>query len=130
MYRINFKQQLSEVSNIGITCDVRKSSTRSYCMCITGHYRDKHFKSKSFVLAFRRFLSSHTKRRLHRFISNEMKKMNIEDKIRGITTDNGPDMWAATLNMGLGCWLLCVVHLLNSTIENGLWLHKRPKKKK
>ena len=61
-------------------------------MCLTGHYTDEHFKFKSSVLAFRRFLDSHTKRRVHRFISDEIKKMNTKDKLRGIMTDNGPDM--------------------------------------
>jgi len=129
-YRTNLKQQLSKISDIGVTCDVWKSSSRAYYMGITGHYLDDHHQTKTFVLAFRRFLGSHTKERLRRFILNEFKKLNIESKIRGITTDNGPDIRAATSNMGVGMRLSCVVHLLNSTIKNGLWLHKIPKNKK
>ncbi|CAF4007827.1 unnamed protein product, partial [Rotaria sp. Silwood1] len=130
IYRAKLKKQLPEISDIGITCDVWKSSTRAYYICITAHYTDEQYKSKSFVLAFRRFLGSHTKGRLQLFILNEIKKLNIEKKVRGITTDNGPDIRAATSSIGLGFRLSCVVHLLNSTVKNGLWLHKIPKKKK
>ncbi|CAF4098315.1 unnamed protein product, partial [Rotaria sordida] len=129
-YRAKLKNQLPEISDIGITCDVWKSSTRAYYICITAHYTDEQYRSKSFVLAFRRFLGSHTKERLQLFILNEIKKLNIEKKVRGITTDNGPDIRAATSNIGLGFRLSCVVHLLNSTVKNGLWLHKIPKTKK
>lgn len=99
-------------------------------MGLTGHYLDDHHQSKTFMLAFRRFLGSHAKERLHRFILNEFKKLNIESKIRSITTDNGPDIRAATSNMDVGSRLSCVVHLLNLTVKNGLWLHKIPKNKK
>ena len=42
-YRMNLKQQLSEVSDVGITCDVWKSSTRPYYMCLTGHYTNEQW---------------------------------------------------------------------------------------
>ena len=128
-YRANLKKQLLEISDIGIACDVWKSASRTYYMGITGHYTDQHHQSKSFIIAFRRFLGSHTKERLRRFILNEIKKLNIESKVRSVTTDNGPDIRSATTNMGIGIRISCVVHLLNATVKNGLWLHKKPKQK-
>ncbi len=112
-YRVNLKKQLSEISDIGITCEVWKSASRAYFMCITGHYTDQHHQPKSFVIAFRRFLGRHTKERLRRFILNEIKKLNIKSKTRSVTADNGPDIRSATTNMGIGIRISCVVHLLN-----------------
>ncbi|CAF3456130.1 unnamed protein product [Rotaria socialis] len=129
-YRENLKQQLSRVSDIALTCDVWKSSTRTYYLCITSHFLNGQNKNKSLVLSFRRFLGSHSAIRLRRFISNELEKLKIKNKICAITTDNGPDIRAAALTTDFGIRLSCVAHDLNLTIKSALWLHKKPKKRK
>ncbi|CAF4230596.1 unnamed protein product [Rotaria magnacalcarata] len=68
--------------------------------------------------------------RLRRFISNELEKFKIKNKICAITTDNGPDIRAAALTTDFGIRLSCVAHDLNLTIKSALWLHKKPKKRK
>ncbi|CAM4846381.1 unnamed protein product, partial [Rotaria magnacalcarata] len=97
---------------------------------ITGHFLNGQNKNKSLVLSFRRFLGSHSAIRLRRFISNELEKFKIKNKICAITTDNGPDIRAAALTTDFGIRLSCVAHDLNLTIKSALWLHKKPKKRK
>ncbi|CAF4579472.1 unnamed protein product, partial [Rotaria magnacalcarata] len=72
----------------------------------------------------------HSAIRLRRFISNELEKLKIKNKICAITTDNGPDIRAAASTADFGIRLSCVAHDLNLTIKSALWLHKKPKKRK
>ncbi|CAF2033783.1 unnamed protein product [Rotaria magnacalcarata] len=75
-------------------------------------------------------IPGHSAIRLRRFISNELEKFKIKNKICAITTDNGPDIRAAALTTDFGIRLSCVAHDLNLTIKSALWLHKKPKKRK
>jgi hypothetical protein len=98
-------------------------------MCLSGHYYDQHFKFISPILAFRRFHGNHDSERIQGFIINEVEKLDIQTKICAITTDNGSDIRAATENEPqFGIRISCILHNLNLTVQNGLWLFTVPKK--
>ncbi|CAF1283803.1 unnamed protein product, partial [Didymodactylos carnosus] len=126
--RENLRQQLSTVQNIALTIDVWKSSSHIYYLCLSGHYFDNNYELKHNVLAFRRFIGSHTGQRLQRFLENEVEKINIQHKISATTCDNGADIRCAiTASNVLGPRFSCLAHDLNLTVKNGLWLYKQPK---
>ena len=98
-YRNELKKQLIHVPNISLSCDVWKSSTRSYYFCITGHFYNDQHQLQSCILASGRFLGTHTSVRLRRFLLNELNKLGIQEKVTSITTDNGKDVRIAVLDL-------------------------------
>ena len=114
-YRNELKKQLIHVPNISLSCDVWKSSTRSYYFCITGHFYNDQHQLQSCILSFRRFLL------------NELNKLGTQEKVTSITTDNGKDVRIAVSSLGFGTRFSCLCHDLNLTVQNGLWLHNKPK---
>ncbi|CAF4614871.1 unnamed protein product, partial [Rotaria socialis] len=70
----------------------------------------------------------HYSDRIEQFISHEIEKLNIEAKIRSITTDNGADIRLAAQNqLKFGTRISCLIHVLNLVVQNGMWLFKIPK---
>ena len=88
-YRCQLIEELSSINHINLTVDAWTSPTRSHFICIRAHYYDKNVALLSRVIAFRRFIGRTFALRLREFIRNELRKLNISDKIRSITTDNG-----------------------------------------
>ena len=125
--RKELKKRLIHVPNISLSCDEWKSSTRSYYFCITGHFYNDQHQLQSCILSFHRFLGSHTFVRLRRFLLNELNKLGIQEKVTSITTDNGKDVRIAVSSRGFGTRFSCLCHNLNLTVQNGLWLHNKPK---
>ena len=126
-YRNELKKQLIHVPNISLSCDVWKSSTRSYYFCITGHFYNDQHQLQSCILSFRRFLGTHTSVRLRRFLLNELNKLGIQETVTSITTDNGKDVRIAVSSLGFGTRFSRLWHDLNLTVQNGLWLHNKSK---
>ena len=126
-YRKELKKQLIHVPNISLSCDAWKSSTRSYYFCITGHFYNDQHQLQSCILSFGHFLGSHTSVRLRRFLLNELNKLGIQQKVTSITTDNGKDVRIAVSSLGFATRFSCLCHDLNLTVQNGLWLHNKPK---
>lgn len=88
-HRSKLIEELSMIKHISLTVDAWTSPRRAHFICITAHYFDKDFELVSRIIAFRRFIGRTFAMRLRRFISNELRKLKISDKIRSITTDNG-----------------------------------------
>jgi hypothetical protein len=95
-------------------------------LTITGHFFDDYNEYHSVVLSFKKFYLRHFSSNLARFISAEMNKLEIADKIVGITTDNGADIKAATTDL----WpqssrMSCIAHSINLVVQKGfnLWNH-------
>ncbi|CAF4226782.1 unnamed protein product, partial [Rotaria socialis] len=107
-YRKELKKQMTYISNISLTCDVWKSSTRAYYICITGHFYNEKSQLESYILCFRRFLGSHTAVRLRRFLFNEIQKLGIHEKMTSITTDNSKDICIAASTVGFGNLFSCL----------------------
>jgi len=95
-------------------------------LTITGHFFDDYNEYHSVVLSFKKFYLRHFSSNLARFISAEMNKLVIADKIVGITTDNGADIKAATTDL----WpqssrMSCIAHSINLVVQKSfnLWNH-------
>ncbi|CAF1580448.1 unnamed protein product [Rotaria magnacalcarata] len=81
-----------------VKLDIWKSIRQDHFLCLSAHYYDDHYEANSHVISFRRFLGTHYSDRIEQFISHEIEKLNIEAKIRSITTDNGADIRLAAQN--------------------------------
>lgn len=88
-YRNKLREQLAGVTDIALTADSWTSSRRTHFICITAHYLGEDFEYQSIVLSFRRFIGRSLGLRIRQFIREELHKLNISEKIRSITTDNG-----------------------------------------
>ena len=101
-----------------------KNRSGYYFLCLTAHFFDKEFNYYSLVVSFRRFHSRHLSDNIETFIKSEITKLNIQHKIRSITTDSGSDMKRAG---GLiTTRLSCINHDLNLILKNGFRLWSKP----
>ncbi|CAF4600549.1 unnamed protein product, partial [Rotaria socialis] len=96
--RSTIRNNLSSISDISLSVDIWKSIRQDHFLCLSAHYYDDHYDANSHVISFRRFLGTHYSDRIEQFISHEIEKLNIEAKIRSITTDNGADIRLAAQN--------------------------------
>ena len=78
-----------------------------YYLTLTAHFFDCDFNYFSLIIAFRKFVGRHLKERLKAFIENELKSLNISEKISVITTDNVADVKSAT-SSGFGIRISCL----------------------
>lgn len=129
--RSTIRNDLSFVSDISLSADIWKSIRQDHFICLSAHYYDGHYHLNSRVVSFRHFLGPHYSDRIETFITNEVEKLNIETKIRSLTTDNGSDIRLAAMNkVKFGTRISCLIHVLNLVVQNGLWLFKIPKRQK
>ncbi|CAF1447205.1 unnamed protein product [Rotaria sordida] len=116
------KQELTSISHISLTADIWKSPARQHFICLTCHFLSSSLENRSIILSFRRFPDKHSGQRLRSFINNELKKMNLENKTRSITTDGGSDIKCATGSAEFGMRIACSAHNLNLVVKKALWL--------
>lgn len=83
------------------------------------------------MICFRRLFGRHNSSKLERFITYELQRLYITNKIVSITTDNCADTKKATRNK-FGIRISCFAHILHLTVKNGLklWINKSAKKSK
>ncbi|CAF4085958.1 unnamed protein product [Rotaria magnacalcarata] len=121
---------LALISDISLSADIWKSIRHDHFICLSAHYYDNHYHLNSRVIAFRHFIGPHYSDRIEKFITNEVEKLNLENKIRSLTTDNGSDIRLASMNkLKFGTRISCLIHVLNLVVQNGLWLFKIPKRR-
>ena len=79
------------------------------------------------ILSFRKFKQSHTAINITNFIEDELRELNILDKIVSITTDNEASVAAAgsQINDNISR-MSCMCHNLNLVVKNGLKLWIKP----
>ena len=125
---IKYKKQLIElfknISDISLTTDAWKRKNLQYYLTLTAHFFDHDFNYFSLIIAFRKFMGRHLKERLKAFIENELKSLNISEKISAITTDNAADIKSAT-SSGFGIRISCLAHNCNLTVKP-VTSHKKP----
>ena len=126
--RQKMKEELKKVNHVALTTDFWKSLSGSYFLCLTVHYFNKDFDYINLVAGFRRVKGEHTSERIKKFISYEIEKLQIKDKVVSITTDNANDIKSAT-STGFGIRFSCAAHLLNLIVQNGLILWRKPNAK-
>lgn len=115
-YKTRLIQLLDSTPYIALTTDMWKNKGLMHFMAITGHYLDENFEYVSLVLGFRKFLGRHLSSRLKRFISHELEKCKINQKIVAATTDNGADIKKACSS--LFTRLSCLCHDLNLVVKS------------
>ncbi|CAF1477674.1 unnamed protein product, partial [Adineta steineri] len=123
--RSSIREEFSRISDIALSVDTWQSNRRDHFVCLSAHYYDKDFKYQSNIIAFRRFIGTHSSDRIKNFLINEVEKLDIQAKICSITSDNGPDINAATRS-GFGMKLSCYLHVLNLVVRNELCLFDMP----
>lgn len=75
------------------------------------------------------FEKSHNSENIGKFLSKQLVKLNIEDKIVSITTDNEAAVAKACSKLGnSSVRISCMCHNLNLVVKNGLKLWIKPKK--
>lgn len=125
-YKKKLMQVLSKVENIALTTDVWKARNNTYYVCVTGHFMDASMKNVPLIICFRKFFGRHFGERLKQMIKNELRILNIADKIVAITTDNASDIKNAT-SVSFGVRMSCFAHNLNLVLKQ-IIKFKKPKK--
>jgi len=130
-HRSTVRHHFSTISDISLSADVCQSNRRYHFIRLSAHYYDDQYLLNSTVIAFRRFPGKHSSNRIEHFVINEIEKLNLQTKIRSLTTNNGYDIPSASQNKSIiGIRISCLIHMLNLIIRNGLWLFNTPKGKR
>lgn len=118
-----YKKYINKLTNefksipfISITTDMWKSKRNLYFLALTGHFFTKDFSYKSIVFSFKKFVGRHLSKRIYSFVSRELDKLAIKNKIVSTTTDNANDIKAGV--RGLGTWISCFCHNLNLVLHS------------
>lgn len=129
--RTLMKQQLRDVPYVSFTTDVWKNKRRQYFICLTCHFLTNTYVNESFVMAFRRVQGKHSAIKFRAFIRNEIRKMELHQKISSITTDNAPDITVATSDVPeFGVRISCTAHNINLVLQRSLCLFGKGATKK
>lgn len=126
--RQTIRKILSNVSSVSLTADLWKSPSRVSFLCLTCHYLNDSLENKSMVISFRRFNGEHSGMKIRSFIIRELKKLDIQYKVRSITTDSGSNIKSATSgDEEFGLRITCAAHNINLIVRKSLWLFDRNK---
>ena len=81
-----WKERCSTIRNkLSSVSDIWKNIRRAHFPYLSAHHYDEHYRFKSHVIAFRRFLGNHYADRIEQFITHEVEKLDIETKIQSWT---------------------------------------------
>jgi hypothetical protein len=120
---------LSKPDYLSLTTDLWKDKIQQYFLCLTVHFFDKNLNFHSLRMSFKKFKTSHHAHFIKPFILNEINKLNILDKIVGITTDNESCVIKACQQLHANCVRIsCQAHNLNLAVTKGLKLWQNPEK--
>ena len=119
---------LNDPDFIAVTTDFWcDRSSRSY-LCITDHWYTDSMDLKSKELVFLPFNDRHTSANISSELEQQLKKLNIFEKITTITCDEASNMKASFKKLDPRIKRLqCLAHKLHLIICNalGLWLKKK-----
>lgn len=118
-YITNLKLILNQINKIALTSDLWQNRNGTHFLTLTAHFFDLNLEYVSLIISFKRFTGRKLSDKLERFITKELDKLNISDKIVSITTDNGADVKKAT-SVHFGTRISCFAHNLNLTVKNSL----------
>ena len=128
-YRKELRTTLVSVRAIAITVDVWTKRKMSY-ICLTGHAFNSKYESIPLVLGLRTISGPHEAPAIKKYIIYELCRLNIQDKVCAIVTDNGSDVKKAVNDIKPDLRLSCLAHDLNLVVKNGLRLWDTPTNKK
>ncbi|XP_055522567.1 E3 SUMO-protein ligase ZBED1-like [Wyeomyia smithii] len=113
------KSELIDRQAICLTSDGWTSVTNSGFYALTAHFIDKNGEMKSYLLECSEFTFKHTAENIAEWISNVLRKFEIEYKITAIVTDNATNM-RATANILKIRHVRCFAHSLNLVVQNAI----------
>lgn len=125
-HRQKLRQALSRVSDIALTTDIWKDARNRYYICVTGHFFDDKYKFVSLTLSFQSIRGRHLADRLSQHLKREIMLLNIEEKVRSITSDNASNIVSAIKQLDYGTHHSCMAHNLHLIVQSVLF----PKRKK
>lgn len=126
-YTTKLRSVLRKVESLALTCDLWRSSQRTYYLSLTAHFFTEDFENMSIVLSCRRVIGRHVASTVERYIKFELDRLHIRpEQIVTITTDNGSDVKKATSSFMFGDRVSCMAHNLNLVVKNGLCLWTEP----
>ena len=128
-YREQLRTVLAFVVAVAVTVDIWTKKKKSF-ICLTGHAFNKTYEAVPLVLGFRQFTGSHESENIKKYILYELQRLNIQDKICAIVSDNGGDIKKAINDMKLCKRFSCAAHNINLVVKNGLGLWVTTKKKR
>ena len=126
-HRQTLRKVLERVSDLTLTTDIWKDRRNRFYICITGHFFDEKYNFISLTLSFRLIRGRHMAVRLAEFIKHEIISLNIEKKVRSITTDNAPNIVSAVNKLGIGVHHSCMAHNLHLIVKSTLFPQEKKK---
>jgi len=122
--REKLKKIFSKIEHIALTSDLWKNKPLEHFVTLTAHFFDKNFDLHSMVIDFEKFPGRHFGKAIKSHLIKQLNKLNILNKIVGITTDNGSDIKNATIN-GFGTRFSCFAHNLSLTAKSVISFKKQ-----
>jgi len=107
---------LKRISHLALSTDMWKNKHLVHFLGLTLHFFDDDFNYVTLIVGFRKFIARHLAVNLKNFIQKELTKLEIVDKIVGVTADNASDIVKAT-SSGFGIRFSCFLHNLNLTLQ-------------
>ncbi|CAF1472314.1 unnamed protein product [Adineta ricciae] len=116
-HREKLRKILGGVSDLSLTTDIWKDSRHRCFIGITGHFYDKNYTFTSLTLSFQMIRGRHFAIRLAKYIKREILALDIQDKVRSITTDNAANIVGAISKVGIGEHYSCMAHNLHLMVK-------------
>ena len=113
-FRKMLKKNFRYIKFFALTSDFWENRPHEHFLGLTIHFFDRKFKYYSALIAFKKFKGRKFAHRIKPFILKILRKLEIENKIVAIVTDNGADIKKATIT-DFGERISCATHNLNLT---------------
>jgi hypothetical protein len=128
-YRTELRTTFASINTIAITVDISTKKQTSF-ICLTGHVFNSKYESIPLVLGFRRLCGPHRAKNIEKYIRYELRRLQIEDKVCAIVSDNGSNIKKAVNDIKPGQRFSCIAHDINLVVTNGLKIWETSETKK
>ncbi|CAF3313544.1 unnamed protein product [Rotaria sp. Silwood2] len=128
---VDLKSILPHIGPISFTSDLWKDVSGQHIISLSLHTFSIDFDFVSMPISFHRFTEQKLSINIKKFFEYERERFGLSTSIlAGLTTDNGPDIKAASASGVLGPRYACLAHCLNLVVHHGTCVWEMPNAKR
>ena len=117
---ILIKKTNTEARSVSLTTDMQTAKNVQGYIGVTYSYIDSKFNLNEITLSINYVRYPHDAQHIIESLEDILVKWNLHEKVYTITTDNGPNIKKAILNMNAIKWQGCNAHTFQLIIGKGL----------